>query len=70
MNVECRRKEFYRFLLSKKTERSDSTLRHSAVRYSIFCGSQFNPSRLIIKKPGHFGAVSYERRLWPEKRPV
>jgi hypothetical protein len=23
----------------KKTEQSDSTLRHSAVRYSIFCGS-------------------------------
>ncbi|CAB1077976.1 hypothetical protein D1AOALGA4SA_5747 [Olavius algarvensis Delta 1 endosymbiont] len=23
----------------KKTERSDSTLRHSAVRYSLFCGS-------------------------------
>ena len=31
--------EFYLFYL--KTKRSDSTLRHSAVRYSIFCGSLF-----------------------------
>jgi hypothetical protein len=26
----------------KKIERSDSILRHSAVRYSTFCGSLFN----------------------------
>jgi hypothetical protein len=30
----------------KKMERSDSTLRHSAVRYSIFCGSLFDPGHL------------------------
>jgi hypothetical protein len=64
MNVECRRKEFYRFLLIQKTERNDSILHDStrlsssqaAVRYSIFCGSLFNPgsaieaASLIIKK--------------------
>ena len=36
-NIECRRKEFCRFY--KKTERSETTLRHSAVRYSTFYGS-------------------------------
>jgi hypothetical protein len=41
MNIECRRNVFY--LFNKKMERSDSTLRNSAVRYSIFCGSLFNP---------------------------
>jgi hypothetical protein len=34
MNIECRRKGFYRFLLIQKTERSDSILRNSAVRFS------------------------------------
>jgi hypothetical protein len=38
-NIECRRNVFYLFY--KKMERSDSTLRNSAVRYSIFCGSLF-----------------------------
>ena len=28
----------------KKTERSDSILHDSAVRYSIFCGSLFSPA--------------------------
>ena len=37
MNIECRRNVFCLFY--KKTERSDSILRNSAVRYSIFCGS-------------------------------
>jgi len=64
MNVEYRRKAFYRFLLIKKTERSDSTLRNSAVRYSIFCGSLFSlatkAASLTIKKPCHFGVVSHE----------
>jgi hypothetical protein len=41
-NVECRRKEFYRFLFIQGTERSDSILHDSAVRYSIFCGSLFS----------------------------
>jgi len=41
MNIECRRKEFYRLLLIQKIERSDSILHDSAVRYSIFCGSLF-----------------------------
>jgi hypothetical protein len=36
-------KEFYRFLLIQKTERSDSILHDSAVGYSIFCGSLFSP---------------------------
>ena len=47
-----------------KIEHSETTLRHSAVRYSIFCSSLFiqaievgNP---IIKKPCHFGLVSHE----------
>jgi hypothetical protein len=44
------------------------------IRYSIFCGSLFSPAAkaasLIIKKPCHFGVVSYERSRWPEKRPV
>jgi len=40
------------------------------IRYSIFCGSLFSPAskaaRLIIKKPRHFGEVSYERSRWPD----
>ena len=62
MNIECRRNVFYPFY--KKIERSETTLRHSAVRYSIFCGSLFSPptkaASLIIKKPSHFGVVSYK----------
>jgi hypothetical protein len=42
MNVECRSKVFCLFY-KKMTEQSDSALRHSAVRYSIFCGSLFKP---------------------------
>jgi hypothetical protein len=49
MNIEYRRKEFYRFLLIQKTERSDSILHDSAVRYSIFCGSLFNPIAAGLK---------------------
>jgi len=34
------------------------------IRYSIFCGSLFSPATkaasLTIKKPCHFGVVSYE----------
>jgi hypothetical protein len=48
-NVEYRRKEFYRFLLIQKTEHSDSILHDSAVRYSIFCGSLFNPTATGLK---------------------
>jgi len=40
MNIECRRNVFYLFY--KKIERSETILRHSAVRYSIFCGSLFS----------------------------
>ncbi|CAB1085616.1 hypothetical protein D1AOALGA4SA_13101 [Olavius algarvensis Delta 1 endosymbiont] len=36
-NIEHR--IMYSVYLIKKTEQSDSTLRHSAVRYSIFCSS-------------------------------
>jgi len=50
MNIECRRKVFYLFY--KKTERSDSTLQNSAVRYSIFCGSLL-----------YFRVVSHERQV-------
>jgi hypothetical protein len=42
MNVECRRDVFC--LFKKKTERSETILRYSAVRYSIFCGSLFSPT--------------------------
>jgi hypothetical protein len=69
MNIEYRRKEFYRFLLIQKTERSDSILHDSAVR----CSARLPAAKavsLIIKEPCHFGVVSYERRLWPEKLPV
>jgi hypothetical protein len=31
----------YSVYFIKKTEQSETTLRHSAVRYSIFCGSLF-----------------------------
>ena len=43
-NVECRMSnvEVMYSVYFKRTERSDSTLRHSAVRYSIFCGSLLN----------------------------
>jgi hypothetical protein len=37
----ARRELLCRTVYFKKTEQSDSTLRHSAVRYSIFCGSLF-----------------------------
>ena len=37
MNVEVR----YSVYFMKMKERSDTTLRHSAVRYSLFCGSLF-----------------------------
>jgi len=50
------------FFLSKKNELSDSTLRNSTVRYSIFCGSLFNrgieANSQITKKSCHFGVVS------------
>ena len=53
-NVEYRRKVFYRFLLSKKTEHIDSILRNPVVRYSKFCGSLLYPAgkaaSVIIKK--------------------
>jgi hypothetical protein len=39
------------------------------IRYSIFCGSLFNPAAktasLIIKEPCHFGVVLYKCRRWP-----
>ncbi len=33
----------------KKTEQSETTLRHSSVRYSIFCGSLFRPLEVSYK---------------------
>ncbi|CAB1076141.1 hypothetical protein D1AOALGA4SA_3939 [Olavius algarvensis Delta 1 endosymbiont] len=45
----------YSIYFIKKTEQSDSTLRHSAVRYSIFCGSllmQFHTSAASGQKNG------------------
>jgi hypothetical protein len=60
-NDEGRRNVFCLFY--KKIERSETTLRHSAVR----CFTQaIDAGSLIIKKPCHFGVVSYERRLWPQ----
>jgi hypothetical protein len=48
-------------------KRWSETIQHFEIRYSIFCGSLFGPAtkpaRVIIKKPCHFGLVSYERRL-------
>ena len=41
LNVECRMSKQCILSILKKTEQSDSTLRNSAVRYSIFCGSLF-----------------------------
>jgi hypothetical protein len=32
--------------------------------------NQIGYTVLIIKKPYHFGEVSYKRRRWPKKRPV
>jgi hypothetical protein len=40
MNIECRRNVFYLFY--GKIERSETILRYSAVRYSIFYGSLLN----------------------------
>jgi hypothetical protein len=61
MNIEYRRKAFYRSLLIKKAERSDSTLRNFAVRYSIFCSSLFSlaaeAASLIIKKPNRTNSM-------------
>ena len=34
-------------LIYQGTKRSDSILRHSAVRYSIFFGSFFNPATVV-----------------------
>ena len=42
-NVEVR----YSVYFMKMRERSDTTLRHSAVRYSIFCGSLFKSDPAI-----------------------
>jgi len=84
MNVEYRRKAFYRFLLIKKTERSlrlvgvlaptprratpsfeilRFDIRYSAVRCFILA---IEADSLIIKKPCHFGVVSYEASGSPE----
>ena len=66
----------YSIYFYKKVERSDSTLRNSifVIRYSaVRCSARMPAAKaanLIIKKPCHFGVVSYERRLWPKKRPV
>jgi len=49
MNIECRRNEFCLF---KKTERSETTLQNSAVRYSLFCGSLFRPREVSFKVSG------------------
>ena len=42
-------------------------IRYSAVRCLI---QAIEAASLIIKKPCHFGVVSYERRRWLEKRPI
>jgi hypothetical protein len=55
MNIECRRNVFYLFY--KKIERSETTLRYSAVRCFI---QVIEVGSLIIKKTCHFGVVSYK----------
>jgi hypothetical protein len=44
MNIECRRKEFYRLQKIQKIERSDSILRNSLFDILRFCGSLFSPA--------------------------
>ncbi len=41
----------------KMTEQSETTLRNSAVRYSIFCGSLFNPRPIMSKKNSCFHSI-------------
>ena len=56
----------YSIYFYKKMERSDSTLRNSifVIRYSaVRCSARMPAAKaanLIIKKPCHFGVVSYE----------
>jgi hypothetical protein len=70
LNVEG----MYSIFFNKEMERSDSILRNSlfVIRYSaVRCLIQaIAAASLITKKTCHFGLVSYERRRWPEKRPV
>jgi len=44
-NVELRNSFYFR-----KTERSETILRNSAVRYSLFCGSLFRPREFSYKR--------------------
>ena len=48
-NIEVR----YSVDFIKMTEQSETTLRHSAVRYSTFCGSIFDILRFAIKVVSH-----------------
>jgi hypothetical protein len=68
MNIECRilKEGILSIFINYKAERSDSTLRHSAVR----CLIQANEAgSLIIKKWCHFGVVTYERNCSIPKMP-
>jgi len=70
MNIEHRtlnvqHRIMYSVNFIKKTERSDTILRHSAVRHSIFCGSLFKPDPAIetvdlIQIDTSIYGVSYE----------
>ena len=75
MNIEYRRKAFYRFLLIKKKEHSASILRNSAVRNSIFCrnsavrnsifcGSKFDILRFAVQ-PGCQGGQCHRQKTVP-----
>jgi hypothetical protein len=44
-NIECRRKEFYRFLLIQKTERSDTINLQSSIVNAGFAG--LGPYRFV-----------------------
>ena len=60
----------YSFYFYKKMERSDSTLRNSifVIRYSaVRCLARLVAAKaisLIIKKPCHFGVVSYKGSIF------
>ena len=76
MNVEHRisnieHRIMYSIYFYKKMERSDSTLRHSifVIRYSaVRCSARLPAAKaasVIIKKPCHFGVVSYKYQTSP-----
>ena len=74
MNVEYRRDVFCLFKKRLSAAKPSFDILRFDIRYStVRCSARLSAAKavsLIIKKPCHFDVVSYERRLWPEKRPV